>query len=288
MTVFLNGRFVPEEQAVVSVFDRGFLYGDGLFETLRVCRGRPFRWGQHLSRLQAGAALLRLPLPFAPEELRRFAEALIAQNQMPDCLLRLQLTRGIGARGYSVRDATQPALVMSLHPAPALDPHAPPRWCLALAAVRVPAGDPLAVVKTTNKLPQILARAEAEARGADEALLLNTDGHVAEAAGSNLFWIENGVIGTPPLAAGVLAGVTRGVVLQLCAARGWTVHERRIGPGHLRGVEGVFLTLSTLGVVEAVELEGQPLNRSPLVETLRADYLQLLAEETRAPTPASA
>src|SRR5579872_5303950 len=100
MIVFLNGQFVPEEQAVVSVFDRGFLYGDGLFETMRVCRGLPFLWEEHLARLEHGMCLLNLSLPCSTEQLRQYAGELIRQNQMPDSLLRLTLSRGAGPRGY--------------------------------------------------------------------------------------------------------------------------------------------------------------------------------------------
>ncbi|HEX4644553.1 MAG TPA: aminotransferase class IV, partial [Verrucomicrobiae bacterium] len=109
--VFLNGQFVPEEQAVVSVFDRGFLYGDGLFEALRVYNGQPFRWTQHLERLQRGADFLKIRLPFTAAELRNHAAELIRRNQMPECLLRLVLSRGVGPRGYSPRGADLPVLV---------------------------------------------------------------------------------------------------------------------------------------------------------------------------------
>src|ERR1700674_2107993 len=108
MIVFLNGQFVPEEQAVVSVFDRSFLYGDGLFETMRIFRGKPFRWQQHLERLQGGAEFLNVVLPFPADALRAFAEQLISANQMPDSLLRLTLSRGIGQRGYSPKGAERP------------------------------------------------------------------------------------------------------------------------------------------------------------------------------------
>src|SRR6266478_2772949 len=101
MIVFLNGKFVLEDQAVVSVFDRSFLYGDGLFETMRVCRGRPFRWQQHLDRFARGAEFLRIRLPFSTDALHEFTRELVRQNDMPEALLRLTLSRGVGLRGYS-------------------------------------------------------------------------------------------------------------------------------------------------------------------------------------------
>lgn len=281
MIVFLNGQFVPEEQAVVSVLDRGFLYGDGLFETLLVRQGQPFRWAQHLERLQRGAQLLRLQLPVSAPDLRRHADQLIRDNAMPDAVLRLTLSRGPGPRGYSIQQAGPPSLAMTLHPAPVFDPQAPPRWRLFTSTVRVPTRDPLAAIKSCNKLPQILARAEAEEHGADEALLLNTDGNVAEAASANLFWIQEGKVCSPPSTEGALAGVTRAVTLELCATLGLSHRKKVLRPEALRRAEGIFLTLSTLGVVEAVSLDGEALPSAPLVETLRQAFWRQVALETQ-------
>jgi branched-chain amino acid aminotransferase len=277
--VFLNGRFVPEAEARVSVFDRGFLYGDGLFETIRVYGGHAFRWNQHLDRLQRGAASLCLRLPFSPERLEAHAQGLIQRNALPDSVLRISLTRGVGPRGYSLQSANQPVLVMTLHPAPAPDPAGPPHWRLVTSTGRVAADDPLAGLKTANKLRQILARAEAEARGADEALLLNQHGHVAEAAAGNVFWIEAGTVCTPPLSSGPLPGVTRGVVLELCRTIAVPSLEREVRPDRLKGADGVFLTLSTLGIVEAISLDGVLVKQSPIVAQLRRAYRELVASE---------
>jgi aminodeoxychorismate lyase len=285
MLVYLNGRFVPEEQAAVSVFDRGFLYGDGLFETLLVRAGRPFRWQAHVQRLEQGATCLRLRLPVAPGELRAAADELISRNRATDAVLRVHLSRGAGPRGYSPRGAAHPTLVMSLHPPPAHNPAAPPQWTLATASWRVPAGDPLAQFKTSDKLRHVLARAEAEDQGANEALLLNTAGEVVETASGNLFWIERGEVCTPPVAAGALPGVTRAVVLELCARLGLPAGERACNPETLPKAEGVFITLSTLGIVEATALDGRALAASPLTHRLRTACEQLVIVETSNESP---
>ena len=279
MRVFLNGQFVPEDQALVSIFDRSFLYGDGLFETIRVHAGKPFRWQQHVERLQRGAEFLRLRLPYGPAEILAFADQLIELNRMPESVLRLQLSRGVGPRGYSPQGAERPALVMNLQPAPVIDPNHPPRWRLITAAWRLLVAEPLAQFKTCNKLPQILARAMADAGGADEALLLNTNGEVAEAASGNLFWIDGETVCTPPVSSGVLPGVTRAVVLEICGQLKLDVQEAGIPPDRLRQMEGVFLSLSSRGVVEVGSLDGQPLSQSPLVGRLRAAYAEMLAAE---------
>jgi len=282
MIVFVNGQFVPEEQATISVFDRGFLYGDGLFETLLVANGKPFRWEQHLLRLRRGAAYLKISLPYKPEELRRFVSRLVEENQMPSALLRLTLSRGVGIRGYSPRGAINPAFTISLHAAPARAANNPPRWRLITSSLRLPADEPLAQFKTCNKLPQIVARAQADAAGADEALLLNTKGHVVEASSGNLFWIERATIKTPSLASGILPGVTREVVCELCASLGAKVHEATISPQRLQKVEGVFLSLSSMGIVEAVALNNRQLATSPLAGRLNEAYRAIVQKETQA------
>ncbi len=280
MIVCLNGQFLPAEEARVSIFDRGFLYGDGLFETLRLYGGRPFRWDQHVARLTAGAQWLRLSLPVPPPLLRAWARELIRRNQATDAVLRLTLTRGVAPPGYSLPDAApQPCLAMSLHPAPRLSAARPPRWRLVTSSLRLPPGDTLGRFKTCNKLPQILARAEAQAAGADEALLLNTTGEVVEAAASNVFWIHDNVVATPPLASGALAGVTRAVVRELCDELRLPVREQATRPDALRQAAGVFLTVSTWGLIEASALDGQALGRSPLVARLRSAYRAAVARE---------
>jgi aminodeoxychorismate lyase len=274
MIIFLNGQFVPEEQALVSVFDRGFLYGDGLFETVRVFAGRPFRWAQHFERLEQGAAFLKIGLPISAVGLRAAVDELLARNRMPECLLRVTLTRGVGVRGYSAKGADRPSLVMTLHPAPTGEKT--PRWRLMTSAVRLPANEPLAQFKTCNKLPQILARSQADNAGADEALLLNSDGWVVEASSSNLFWIEGGAICTPPLASGILPGVTRAVVREICQSLGLNWRESQTTPQGLHEAEGVFLALSSYGIVEAISLDSKPLRCSELTERLQGAYEGLI------------
>jgi len=262
---FLNGRFIPEAEAVVPITDRGFLYGDGLFETIRVQNSTPLWWSRHLARFQRGTELLRLKLPWPGTELHRFARELIATNALPDCILRLTVSRGSGARGYSIQGAASPTVAMTLHP---LRPP-PPSVRLATATIRVPAHDPLSAIKTANKLPQILARAEAEERGADEALLLNVEGDVAEAASSNVFWIRNGAVCTPPVSAGALAGVTREVVLELCRAHEVTTAEESIARSALFSTDAVFLTNGSQGIVPVAEIDAQRVKSSPLVAQLQ-------------------
>jgi aminodeoxychorismate lyase len=271
--VFLNGSIVPAEDARVPLTDRGLWYGDGLFETIRALEGRPCFWERHISRLTEGARFLRIALPQSPESLKQAVVELLRANATTDAVVRVMLTRGTGARGYSPRGADSPTLAMTVHarmlPAAALT--------LRTASMRVAAGDVLARFKTANKLVSVLARAEAEDNGADEALLLNTDGYLAEAAACNVFWISAGRIYTPPLAAGALSGVMRSVLLETQRQEGDPVVEQLATPADVRVSEGMFLTNSTQGVIPVTRWDGQAMPQPPRMRTLR----QKLEEETR-------
>jgi branched-chain amino acid aminotransferase len=279
--VFLNGQFVPEAQAVVPVNDRGFMYGDGLFETLRVCGGRPFRLAQHLERLMRGADFLKIKCPFTPRELQKFADKLVEKNQMPEAILRLMLTRGPGERGYTPRADGRPTVVMTLHSTPPSGK--PVSWNLITSSYRLPAADPLASFKTLNKLTQVMARGEAVERGADEALLLNPDGEVAETASGNLFWADQGNVCTVPAGRGVLPGITRAVVLEICPALGITTCQRVIRSDALRHAAGLFITQSGFGIVPVTALDGEPVTPSPLVDRIARAYGDILAGDPGLP-----
>ena len=272
MIAFLNGNFLPEAKAVVPLSDRGFLLGDGLFETIRVAGGRPFRFAQHMERLAQGADFLKIKLPFTPVELQEFAAQLIGKNQLSESLLRLTLTRGSGVRGYSIKGADRPTLAMTQHPLPPV----PAGWKLVTASFRVPAGDALASFKTTNKLSNVLARAEAEEQGADEALLLNTNGEVTETTSGNLFWIYQDKICTVPEDGGLLPGIARAVVLEICQQLGLKTSQTIIQPELLRQAEGIFVTQSALGIVPVTAFSGVPVATSPLVGRIAMAYDEML------------
>jgi aminodeoxychorismate lyase len=279
MIIFLNGKFLPAAAAVVPLNDRGFLLGDGLFETMRVANGRPFRCAQHLERLTRGANFLKIKLPFTPKEIQKFAGELIGQNKLVEAILRVTLTRGAGARGYSPKNSGPPTLAMTLHPLPPVNADEPVQWSLVTSSFRLPAGDALASFKTTSKILNVLARAEAEEQGADEALLLNANGEVAETAGGNIFWVYQDKICTVPMGRGVLPGITRAVVLEICQSLGLETNKRIIKPEQLRNAEGIFVTQSALGIVPVVAFDGVPVAPSPLVDQIAAAYHEVLTKE---------
>ncbi len=270
---------MPEADAVVPLNDRGFLLGDGLFETVRVAGGNPFRFAQHLERLSRGADFLRIKLPFTPKEIQKFAEELIEKNRMPEAILRLTLSRGGGGRGYSINGTSNPQLAMTLHPLPVMNADEPTQWSLITSALRIPASDALSAFKTTSKILNVMARAEAQERGADEALLINTNGEVAEAAGGNIFWVFKDKICTVPTGRGVLPGITRAVVLEICQTLGLETNKRIIKPEHLRNAEGIFITQSALGIVRIASFDGLPVAPSPLVDQIATAYNDMLCRE---------
>jgi branched-chain amino acid aminotransferase len=279
MVVFLDGRFLPEEEAVVSVNDRGFLYGDGLFETVRIFNGRPFRFAQHIERMVRGADFLKISLPLKPKELQQVTSQLIEKNNLPDSILRVTLTRGPGERGYTPKPGGKPTMLLALHPAPPFDAVAPPQCSLITSSHKIPASDALSSFKTTSKLLQVAARIEAESKNADEALILNTNGEVAEAAAGNFFWIYKGKVCTIPTGRGVLPGITRAVVLEICQALGFETNKRVIKPDALRHSDAIFLSQSGQGIVSVINYDGEMIAQSPLVEKIHQVYCEMLAKE---------
>jgi len=277
MIVFLNGQFMPESQAVVPINDRGFMYGDGLFETARVVGGRPFRLAQHLERMTRGAEFLQIKPPFSPKELQQFSEELITRNEMPEAILRVLLTRGPGRRGYLPADSGPPTLVMSLHETPALATDSQASWTMVTSPYRISAADVFASFKTTSKILHVMARADAAARGADEALLINTNGEAAETATGNLFWVYQDKICTVPTGRGILPGITRAVVLEICQNLGLQTNKRVIKPEALRNSSGIFVTQSALDIVPVSAFDGERVRQSPLVDQIACAYQDMLA-----------
>ena len=280
MIVFLNGKFLPAAEAVVPVNDRGFMYGDGLFETTRVAHGRAFRLAQHLERMVRGADYLKIPMPYPPKEIQKFVAQLVEANAMPEAVLRVTLTRGAGERGYTPPAVCgPPTLVATLHPLPPMPADEPLQWSMITSSYHIPASGAISSFKTTSKILHVFARIEAHERGVDEALLLNTNGEVAETAGGNIFWVYQNSICTVPTGRGVLPGITRAVVLEICQSLGLEASKRVIKPQHLRNAEGIFVTQSVLGIVPVVAFDGEAVVPSPLVDQIASAYNEMLQRE---------
>ena len=238
--------------------DRGFTLGDGLFETVLVRDGAPVLWAEHMTRLAQGCARAGLPAPdpdFVWEAARR---ALAGAPRR--AALRLSWSAGSGGRGVDRPAAPTPRLVAQAAAAPAPQGSV----SLATAAVRRNEGSPASRLKTLAYLDNVLARAEARAAGADEALMLNNRGEVACAAVANLFWLQDGVLYTPALDCGVLAGVMRAALVERARASGWAVEEAKAPRSALDKIEALFLTNSLVGLRPVSALDGKPAPQADL------------------------
>ena len=276
---FLNGDFFSASMARISAGDRGFLYGDGLFETIRVHDARPFLWEWHMMRLTDGAVSLGIALPQTTESLLGNVHELIRRNSMSESVMRIALSRGVGERGYGVTGEEQPTLLITQH-SPPTTPAKP--LSLVSTSARVAIGDPLTKVKSANKLSSILAKRDAAAQGADDGLILNSDGNVTETSSANLFWVEGGTLHTPPVSDGVLPGVTRRLVVGLASALGQAVREESVASDRLQQADAVFVTSAATGVIAVGQVNGGALGTHPLVCQLQDAYDAELARHAAA------
>jgi branched-chain amino acid aminotransferase len=255
--LWLDGRLVSENEARVSPFDHGLLVGDGVFETLRVYDGVPFAWTRHHERLVRSAAGLRLSAP-GSRELRAAVDEVLAANGLADGRVRLTVTGGPSPLG-SERGSGRPTVIVVSAPAT--------RWPPTVDVVIVPWSrnehGAVAGLKTTSYAENVRALAYAREQDAGEAIFLNTRGELCEATGSNLFVIRDGVVLTPPADAGCLLGVTRALVLELCADHGIPAEEAALGPSALGDADEAFLTSSTREVQSIARVDGRALPTAP-------------------------
>lgn len=258
--VYVNGTIRPGDQATIPVFDHGFLYGEGIYETLRTYGGRPFLMDRHLARLRHSAALMALPVPFGDEDLAaRVDQTMAAHPGLVEAYIRILVTRGVGDLSYALSAAPTPSLVIIVKPL-VVYPEQMFTDGITLAVVDVRRNHPDALnpaIKSNNLLNNALAMQQAYERGADEALMLNHDGELVECSQSNVFLVTGGAVRTPPLAAGLLAGITRGLVLELAAQQGLPVHERRLTLEDLAAADEVFITGTTREVTPVRSIDGR-------------------------------
>lgn len=252
--VYLNGDFLSKEEAKISVLDRGFLYGDGLFETMRAYSGRVFMLGEHLSRLFDSLDKLRIPLKKDREELKSAIDRLIKLNRLSDAYIRLTVSRGLHRGTLTFNDSYDPTIVimakeLSLYP----QEYYAQGVKVIISDIRQNSFSPLSQHKSLCYLNSILAKEEARIKGAFEAILLNSEGEVTEGATSNIFIAKSGKIFTPPVSSHILPGVTREAVLGIIPKLQLKVAEKRITSEELFTSDEVFLTNSIMEVMPVVE-----------------------------------
>lgn len=257
----VNGTILPAAEARVSVLDNGFTFGDSVYEVVRTYGGQVFEPGRHFRRLRASAARLGFGVAASDQELLRQVDALLARASGGESYVRIIVTRGVGDCSYDFARVGEPTVVMiqkALPPYPARHYEAG----IKVAAVDIRRNHPRALdpaIKSSNLLNNVLAMREAQARGCDEPLLLNQEGFLAEGASTNVFVVAEGTFLTPPLSAGILAGITREVVLELLRGLGLTCHQKPLQLDTLLGADEAFMTSTTREVVPVCSVDDAPI-----------------------------
>jgi branched-chain amino acid aminotransferase len=266
-SVWLNGRIVDGDGPHLSVFDRGFLLGDGIFETLRAARGAPVELEEHLDRLRDSAAGLAIPLPddVDPRLEAGIIELLVANGlggPRGDASVRITVTRGtFRGRGLLPTDETvEPTIVIQAWPiAPPPPGHLEAGLHLVASAVRRDPESPLSALKTTSRADYVYARLEARKAGADDAIFLTIDGHLSEATSANLFVVREAELATPSLACAILAGTTRSWILSWATEVGLATQEGWLTTRDLAEADEAFLSSSVAGILPVTRFEGSPI-----------------------------
>jgi branched-chain amino acid aminotransferase len=279
--VSINGLITPAEEARISVFDRGFLFGDSVYEVLRTANGRPLFWPEHAARLWESAGRIALDPQIDPEVLRGWLQAVL--DKIPgESTIRIIVSRGAGKAGLALTDAGEPTRVIVCSPLSLPPAHLYTQGC-ALKIVRTPqrnngdlGSDPRA--KSGSRLLAVMALAEAEKAGYYEALRVDPSDRVLEGGTSTIFIVRQGVVITPPLHVGILAGITRKHVLELAAGLGLEAREDEIAVGDLAHADEAFITSAVRGVMPVARIDDQHFEApGPTTAKLLAAYRAMLA-----------
>ncbi len=283
MKVFIDSSIVDGSEARVPVTDHGLLYGDGVFEGIRSFAGRIFRLDDHLARLATSARSIALEIPGGLGAVRGIVIDTVRAFGRPDAYIRLLVTRGEGELGVDPSSCARPRVICIVDEV-AIYPPEVRRRGLALHTVSVRRSAPDVLdprVKSLNYLSSVMAKLEARRCGADEALILNAAGQVAEAAVANVFVVYRGELRTPPPTDGALEGITRASVLELARALGLVARERSLGRVDLFGADEVFLTGTGVGIVPVRSLDGRPVGGDapgPVTEKLQQAFAELVRQ----------
>jgi branched-chain amino acid aminotransferase len=281
-TVNVNGRVFDQEHAVISVFDHGFLYGEGVYETLRTFNGRPFLFDRHMQRLRNSSGMLLLPVPISDAEMEARCRATMKAAGLGDgpqneAYIRILLTRGVGELSYDPAGCPAPSIVIIVKPH--VDPPASAyEQGQTLAIVNIVRNHPGTVnplIKSNNLLNNALAMQEAARRGADEGVMRNFRGELAECTTSNLFVVKQGVALTPPLDAGLLPGITRAFLFEVGEEAGIAVRETVLHDEDLIDADEAFFTSTTRGVMPATRVDDHAIGSGapgPITRALGAAY----------------
>jgi branched-chain amino acid aminotransferase len=277
MLVYVNGAFVPKNEAKVSVFDHGYLYGDGIYETMRGYQGTLFLLDKHLGRLQHSAASIFLKLPLPLDQIGDALKESLVKNGLGDAYVRIQISRGPGDIGLDPGLCPEPTMVIVAKPFTDYPADHYARG-VSTAIVATRRNHPLALnpsIKATNFLNNILAKIEAIRAGAYEAIMLNWEGYVAEGTISNIFHVKSGALFTPSLKTGILEGVTRGLVLELARRERIETRETLVLPRDLLDADECFITNTTMEIMPVTRIDDRSVGSGspgPITTVLHQAY----------------
>jgi branched-chain amino acid aminotransferase len=280
MKIYMDGKFYDEEDAKISVFDHGLLYGDGIFEGIRAYHGRVFKLKEHIDRLYYSAKAIMLTIPLQPAEMLGAVVETCRHNHVQDAYIRLVVTRGIGALGLNPRSCRNPSVIIiaaniQLYP---LEYYQKGLEIITVPTVRNLHSALNPAIKSLNYLNNILAKIEANQAGCEEAIMLNAEGYVAECTGDNIFIVRGNELLTPPLAAGALYGITRRVVMEIATESGLKASEPNLTRYDLFNADECFLTGSAAELVPVVKIDGRVIGAGkpgPVTERLVSQYRSL-------------
>ena len=275
--VYIDGDYYPRNEAKVSVFDHGFLYGDGVFEGIRAYNGEVFKLDEHLDRLFESAKSIKLQAPLTKVELKEAILSTLKKNDLRDSYIRVVVTRGIGTLGLDPTKCEKPSIVIITEP---LYRYLSETATAIVTSTRRNAAVALnPQIKSLNYLNNILAKVEAIQAGVTEPIMLNQEGYISEGAGVNLFMVKKGRIITPPSTAGLVVGITRNTFIELAQLEGIEVEEKNITVHELYNADEAFLTGTAAEVVPLVEVDGRRIGdgKTGLVTSkLREKFLELV------------
>src|SRR5215471_4995717 len=277
MTIYVDGKFCGEREAKISVFDHGLLFGDGIFEGIRAYNGRVFKLKEHIDRLFCSAKAILLDIPMSYDAMLDAVVKTCRLNKIRDGYIRLVVTRGIGTLGLNPNRCKNPSVIII---ADKIQLYPPALYQKGMEIVTVPTVRSLhsalnPAIKSLNYLNNILAKLEANHAGCEEAVMLNAEGYVAECTGDNLFIVKNGALFTPPLSAGALYGITRGVVMELAEEEGLAVSEPNLTRYDLFNADECFLTGTGAEIVPVVKIDGRVIGTGkpgPITHKLVTEY----------------
>lgn len=271
MKVFIDGQFYDEANAKISVFDHGLLYGDGIFEGIRAYNGRVFKLKEHIDRLYYSAKAILLTIPMTHAEISKAVVDTCRENGIRDGYVRLVVTRGVGTLGLNPNKCKKASIIVI---AGSIQLYPEEMYQQGMAIVTVPTVRNLhsavnPAIKSLNYLNNILAKIEANNAGVEEAIMLNSEGYVAECTGDNIFILKDGKMFTPPLSAGALYGITRGTVIDLAKQHGIEVTEPNLTRYDIFNADECFLTGTAAEIIPVTKVDGRIIGDGKPGETTR-------------------